>query len=207
MNFYCPVITSRKDLQITALAGILIAILAIPIVNNLGVPPILRSFGSIGVSIALFVLTLAGFLVLNFLSRWLAILRQITKFIIVGGVNTFLDFAVLNFLIASSGVAAGFDFSFFKGISFLVAGTNSYFWNKYWTFESKTKKELEFIQFIVISAIGLFINVGVASFIVNNIGAPGTTSPALWANIGALVAVAVSLIWNFLGYKFIVFRK
>ena len=200
-------IKSKKDLQITALAGLLIAILAIPIVNNLGVPPILKSFGGIGISIALFVLTLAGFLVLNFLSRWLAILRQITKFIIVGGLNTFLDFAVLNFLIAWSGVAAGLDFSFFKGISFLVAGTNSYFWNKYWTFEFSAKKELQFLQFIVVSAIGLFINVGVASFIVNNIGAPGSIPPALWANIGALVAVAVSLIWNFLGYKFIVFRR
>lgn len=200
-------IAGKKDLLITALAGIFIAILAIPIVNNLGVPPVLSFFGSMGIPIALFVLTFAGFLILNFLSRWLAILRQITKFIIVGGVNTFLDFAVLNFLIAVSGVATGLNFSFFKGISFLVAGTNSYFWNKYWTFESTAKKELEFIQFIVISAIGLFINVGVASFIVNNIGAPGAISPTLWANIGALVAVAASLIWNFLGYKFIVFRK
>lgn len=200
-------IAGKRNLLIAALAGIFIAILAIPIVNNLGVPPILQSFGSTGISIALFILTLAGFLILNFLSRWLLILRQITKFIIVGGVNTFLDFAVLNFLIASSGVAAGLNFSFFKGISFLVAGTNSYFWNKYWTFESTTKKELEFIQFIVISAIGLFINVGVASFIVNNIGAPGAVSPALWANIGALIAVAASLVWNFLGYKFIVFRR
>lgn len=200
-------IAGRRDLLITALAGIFIAILAIPIVNNLGVPSILKSFGNIGISIALFVLTFAGFLILNFLSRWLAILRQITKFIIVGGLNTFLDFAVLNFLIAVSGVATGLNFSFFKGISFLVAGTNSYFWNKHWTFESTAKKGLEFIQFIVISTIGLFINVGVASFIVNNIGVSGSFSPVLWANIGALVAVATSLVWNFLGYKFIVFRK
>lgn len=197
----------KKDLKVAALAGILIAILAIPITSNLGLPPILKSFGNIFVSVLLFILTVGGFLVLDFFSRWLTILRQITKFVIVGGLNTFLDFAVLNFLIAWSGIAVGIGFSFFKGISFLVAGTNSYFWNKYWTFESSNKKELEFVQFIVVSAIGLFINVGVASFIVNNIGAPGAISLALWANIGALIAVAASLIWNFLGYKFIVFRK
>ena len=197
----------KKDLKIVALAGFLIAILAIPITSNLGLPPILKSFGGIGVSVILFVLTLVGFLILDFFSRWLAILRQITKFIIVGGLNTFLDFAVLNFLIASSGIVAGLGFSFFKGISFLAAVTNSYFWNKYWTFESQTKKELEFVQFAVVSTIGFFINVGVASFIVNNIGVPSAVSPTLWANFGALVAVAASLIWNFLGYKFIVFRR
>src|SRR3989344_5812136 len=120
----------KKDLKIAALASFLIAVLAIPIIENLGLPPILKSLGSVGVSIALFVLTLAGFLILNFFSRWFGILRQITKFIVVGGLNTFLDFAVLNFLISLSGVAAGASFSFFKGISFLVAVTNSYFWNK-----------------------------------------------------------------------------
>ena len=60
---------------------------------------------------------------------------------------------------------------------------------------------------MVVSTIGLFINVGALSLIVNSIGAPGAVSPALWANIGALIATAASLIWNFLGYKFIVFRK
>lgn len=197
----------KKDLKIAALASFLIAILALPIIGNLGLPPILKSFSNIEVAALLFVLTLAGFLVLSFFSRWLNVLLQITKFIIVGGLNTFLDFAVLNFLIASSGIASGAGFSFFKGISFLVAVVNSYFWNKHWTFESTANKNLEFIQFIVVSAIGLFINVGVASFIVNSIGAPGTISDALWANIGALIAVAASLIWNFFGYKFIVFRK
>lgn len=199
--------TSKKDVQIAALAAILIAALAIPIIDNIGLPSFLQSLGSVGVSVGLFVLAITGFLVLYFFGRWLTILRQIAKFVIVGGLNTLLDLAILNILIASSGIASGVSFNFFKGISFLAAVTNSYFWNKYWTFESKDRKELQFIQFIVISAVGLFINVGVASFIVNTIGAPGATSPALWANIGALTATAASLIWNFLGYKFIVFRR
>jgi len=28
-----------------------------------------------------------------------------------------------------------------------------------------------------------------------------------WANIAAIVATAVSILWNFVGYKFIVFKK
>lgn len=197
----------KKDLKLAALAGFLIAALAIPIIANVGLPPVLKSWGSVGVSVLLFLLIIVGFLILDFASRRFGILRQITKFIIVGGLNTFLDFAVLNFLISLSGIAVGLGFSLFKGISFLVAVTNSYFWNKYWTFEFTAKKQLEFIQFVVVSTIGFFINVGVASFVVNNIGAPSSASPELWANFGALVAVAASLIWNFLGYKFIVFRR
>ena len=201
-------LNNKKDLKIAALAAFLIALLAVPIINNLGLPPFLKSFGTLGISAALFIFTMVGFLLLNFLSRWFLILRQITKFTIVGGLNTFLDFAVLNFLIASSGIVSGAGFSFSKGISFIVATINSYFWNRHWTFESRNREEgLQFIQFLVISTIGLFINVGIASVIVNKIGPLGGISPTLWANIGALTATAASLIWNFLGYKFIVFRR
>lgn len=197
----------KKDIAISAIIGVLIAILAVPIINNIGLPTALKSLGTVGISAILFSLTLVGFAFFDFLSRWLTILRQVAKFILVGGLNTFLDFAVLNLLIVLSSIVSGAGFSFFKGISFLVAVTNSYFWNKYWTFEAGVTKSLEFLQFLVISTIGLFINVGVASFIVNIIGPVGGVSPTIWANIGALVAVAGSLIWNFLGYKFIVFRK
>ena len=201
-------LNNKKDLKIAALAAFLIALLAIPIINNLGLPPFLKSFGPLGISVALFIFTMVGFLLLNFLSRWFLILRQITKFTIVGGLNTFLDFAVLNFLIASSGITSGVGFRFLKGISFIVATINSYFWNRHWTFESRNREEgLQFIQFLVVSTIGLFINVGVAAFIVDVIGPVGSITPIIWANIGALIATAASLIWNFLGYKFIVFRK
>ncbi|MDP3991580.1 MAG: GtrA family protein, partial [Candidatus Colwellbacteria bacterium] len=134
-------LNNKKDLKIAALAAFLIALLAIPIINNLGLPPFLKSFGTLGISTALFIFTVAGFLLLNFLSRWFPILRQITKFTIVGGLNTFLDFAVLNFLIASSGMVSGAGFGFSKGISFIVATINSYFWNRHWTFESRNREE------------------------------------------------------------------
>lgn len=201
MNF------QRKDIGIAAIAGALIAILALPIIDNIGLPPILKSFGALGISASLFILTVIGFIFLNALSRWFTVLHQIARFIVVGGLNTFLDFAVLNFLIASSGIASGFGFSFFKGISFLIAVINSYFWNKHWTFEIKANGRTEFIQFGVVSTIGLFINVGIASFIVNAINPVGNITPVIWANIATLIAVAGSQIWNFLGYKFIVFRR
>lgn len=133
-------------------------------------------------------------------------IRQYLKFGIVGGINTAIDFLILNILMFFSGITAGYGYIIFKSLSFVAANANSYFLNKKWTFKSDSAtNHRELSLFFVISIIGLLINAGIASFIVNFINPVGGVSPAIWANIGALVATAVSLVWNFFGYKVIVF--
>jgi putative flippase GtrA len=107
-----------------------------------------------------------------------------------------------------SSIDRGILFSVFKGISFLLAVTNSYFWNKFWTFENKRtdRWEKEFVKFLAVSGSAFLINVGIASFIVNILKPlPGIT-PTLWANLGAFVSLVFTIAWTFLGYKFFVFR-
>lgn len=137
---------------------------------------------------------------------------QIAKFALVGILNTLLDLGVLNLLILFSEIATGFVYSVFKGVSFTVAVINSYFWNKFWTFKKSNTVApgKEFLQFVIISVIGFGINVGIASFIVNVISnrfAYSGVSERLWANIGAVIATFVAMAWNFIGYKFIVFKQ
>ena len=136
------------------------------------------------------------------------IIKQAIKFILVGILNTFIDLGVLNILIWASGISAGLGYSAFKGISFTIAVINSYFLNKFWTFERRETAGVkrEFSQFFVVSLIGFGINVGVASLVVNAIGPQFSIVPKLWANIGAICATLVGMTWNFLGYKFIVFK-
>ena len=137
-----------------------------------------------------------------------AALFQFSKFVIVGVINTGIDFSILNLLIFLTGQSSGIHYSMFKTISFSVAVTNSYFMNKYWTFSShETAKAGEFTKFILVNLVGLGINVGAASYIVNIIGVPDGLSPVLWANIGAISAVVVTLFWNFFGMKTFVFKK
>lgn len=137
------------------------------------------------------------------------IIRQAAKFVTVGILNTFIDLGVLNLLIWMSGMASGWTYSAFKGISFTAAVINSYFLNKFWTFRKRDTAEAkkEFTQFFTVAVFGFGINVGIASLVVNIIGPQFGITETLWANVGAVIATLVGMTWNFLGYKFIVFKK
>ncbi len=154
------------------------------------------------------ILSLLGLWISFFLGRKILVIFQAAKFVLVGILNTFIDLGILNFLILISQITEGFLFSVFKGISFTVAVINSYFWNKFWTFKkSKTNQTgKEFIQFLIVSLIGFGLNVGTASLVVNIIGPQFGFSKEIWANVGAILATFFAMAWNFIGYKFIVFK-
>ncbi|MDX1535624.1 MAG: GtrA family protein [Candidatus Spechtbacterales bacterium] len=159
-------------------------------------------------AVALPILSVIGLYVAYLLAKKISAIYQAAKFALVGALNTFVDLGVLNLLIFVTGITTGRTVSGFKGISFIVAAINSYAWNKWWTFESKKENiGKEFTQFMVVSTIGFFLNVGTLDFFVNVIGPQFNIAPALWANIGALAGTLVVLIWNFVGYKFWVFKK
>lgn len=142
------------------------------------------------------------------MKNYLLLFRQFTKFAAVGFLNAAVDFGVLNLLIFITGIPSGIYFSVFKAVSFTIASVNSYIWNRLWVFGSKEKKTgKEFAQFLTVSVIGAVINVGAASFVVNYITPQFGLGPKLWANVGAVAGAAAGLFWNFLGYKFVVFKK
>ena len=136
--------------------------------------------------------------------------RQIVRFVVVGVINTGIDLIVLNVLIhvTHKGENGGFYYSLFKSISFIVALTNSYFMNKYWTFAGQggKNKVIEISEFIIVSIFGFIINVAVASAFVDWVPVVYGLEK-YWPSIGALCGTAVGLIWNFVGYKLIVFEK
>lgn len=143
------------------------------------------------------------------------VVRQFVKFSFIGIANTGIDFFILNLLTFFTGLKEGMWYSIFKGISYGSGAIFSYFMNKRWAFRdsSKTGGMQKISRFFAVSAVGTLVNVGVASFVVNILKkiVVGTLiiylSDQVWVNIGALSGTAIGLVWNFFGYKFVVFKK
>lgn len=199
---------TKKDFSLVAIIGACFAIFSVPILKNIGLISSVNVFAVFVAALAVALCAVIALWLAALIARRIPVIFQVAKFAAVGAFNTFLDWGILNLLIALSGVAAGIWFSVFKGCSFLVANSGSYFWNKYWTFQNKDRASVgEFGKFFLVSVIGAVINIGVASLIVNGIDPLWSLSAPQWANVGAALATVVSLVWNFVGYKFLVFIK
>lgn len=143
-----------------------------------------------------------------FLGKWLAFFNQFGKFAAIGFTNAAVDFGVLNILIANTDISSGGWYSVFKAISFMASAVPSYFWNKYWSFEAtEGGGGFEFAKFMSVAVVAIFINTGTASFVVNYVDPVAGLSPAVWANVGAIAGSAVALVFGFLGFKLVVFKK
>lgn len=195
-----------KDFRLVTIIGFLVGWLVLVPAANLGYRVTLPLAAGSVVFFSLF--APFALFILKLLSRRWRIFEQFGKFAAVGTLNALIDLAVLNFLILISGFAAGWYYVLFKAASFVIASTNSYLWNKFWTFGSRTKASLkEFLAFIAFTLVGTAINVGVASLLVNAVGAPAGIGLKWWANISAVIAIFAGLLWNFTSYRKVVFRE
>ncbi|TSC63124.1 MAG: hypothetical protein G01um101448_109 [Parcubacteria group bacterium Gr01-1014_48] len=153
------------------------------------------------------VLTGIGIMMGFILARTRPIFFQIVKFGMVGGFNTMLELSIINVLIVIFDAATGILFVLFKTASFIVAAGSAYFWNRNWTFVSRTRASFqEFGVFIVSGFWGFLINISTATFLVSVVPAPDGMPTVLWVNYSVLIAVLVGMVWNFLFQRFILFR-
>lgn len=197
---------TKRDLLFGAINGALFGSMFIFVLANtnyLFVHPLF-------IFIFFIIFAIIGIAIGYFLSRFVAsFFFQLAKFGAVGASNFSVDLGVLSLLMFFTNIASGPFFTLFKTISFFCAVTNSYFWNKFWSFEDKSKNDIkkEFSQFLLVSITGAIINIGVSHVMVNIIGAPSSFEPKIWATLSAATSAISVLLWNFLGYKFIVFKK
>lgn len=194
----------KRDFLYALVASVLIAIFLPPTLKNLGfydkIPnPVLVIY------VGFPILAIVGTIVAHFIGRMIPILWQFTKFALVGVLNTSIDFGILNYLITSTGVERGVGIIPLNAISFSVATINSFLWNKSWVF--KSKKKATFLTFFAVTLVGLLINTGVV-YLLNEYVLPAfVSSSAIRPNIAKVFATLFSLVWNFLGYKLIVFKR
>ncbi|MBV6340398.1 GtrA family protein [Candidatus Magnetobacterium casense] len=134
--------------------------------------------------------------------------KQFLRFALIGVLNTLVDLVVLNIETLLTESRQGAPFALQKGVSFMVAVFFSYHFNKRWTFEDRSTGEgrKKFMQFIVVSAAGMGLNVTVATIVATVGGGYTSIHPQVMVNIGALCGTAAGLLWNFAGYKLWVFK-
>ncbi|WP_170323459.1 GtrA family protein [Cryptosporangium phraense] len=124
--------------------------------------------------------------------RWHALIKELTKFGIIGVVNTVLDFAVWNAVLSIGPIKA-------QVVSTVISATSSYFMNRHWTFRHRARSGLrrEYLLFFVFNAIGLVITagiLGIASYVfhVEHVAA---------LNVVKLFAIAVATAFRFWAYR------
>jgi putative flippase GtrA len=205
-------LTKKRDIVFSLICGELSAWFLIFVIKN----PYIEEFKSLAalenliwaLPIIFPLGFLFGILIGKVISRLIRVIFQIVKFLEVGVLNTLIDIGILNLLVWLTGVTSGFGLAPLNTVSFLTAATNSYFWNKFWTFKKgKEKRRGEFLQFLIISAIGWGINTGIVVLGTTYLAPIANLSAGAWVNIMKLTATFVSMTWNFIGYKFIVFKK
>ena len=143
---------------------------------------------------------------------------QISKFVIVGVINTFLDVILFNVFRRFKKVSA----TLASYISSSIAMINSYILNRYWTFgNSSNGSGPEFIKFLFSTVIGMYIiHNGIVWLLTNKIFWPGKlilrgvrtikklkflSDSFITDNFAKFCAIFFSLVWNFILYKFWVF--
>jgi putative flippase GtrA len=198
----------RTDAVVSLVIGGMAALLMLAVSQGLALPAAARPYLA-PVLLAFPLVTLAAIALGSFVGRRVGVVYQFTKYALVGGLNFLLDLGVLNVLITVTSISQGAYANGLKAISFLVAVTWSYFWNRFWTFSSASASRpgRQFVKFFVVSAAGILINVSAFAVINGPFWAHRGIPARTWANVAAAGASLTSVLWNFLGYKFVVFRR
>jgi putative flippase GtrA len=199
----------KTDVIYPLIIGELIALIFLGISSSLDLPKAILGVAKF-FPVILPILSVIGVFIAQFIGKKFPALFQLAKFVLVGALNTFIYLGVLNLLMALFGISReNLSYPVFVAVSFCFSVVNSYFWNKFWTYEKKDTgvRGLEFGKFFVITGIGFFLNTGIASLIFNAVGPQFGLALNVWANVAAIAATICVFMWNFLGYKFIVFKK
>ena len=137
--------------------------------------------------------------------------KRFLKFMFVGAMGAVVDFGVLNLLshvldvpVTIAGV-----------ISFSLAVTSNFIWNRYWTYPESRHFPLlpQYFQFFIINATALLIRVPILAFVpgvliplLASLGLSPQVAEVLGNNLALALAVGIAMFWNFFVNRFVTYR-
>jgi putative flippase GtrA len=138
--------------------------------------------------------------------------KRFAKFAVVGFLGTITHFATLNLLVQIGGVNPVIA----NACGFSAALVQNFFLNRYWTYpETRSQKNAgkQLMQFGLVSIIGFFINMAVYTLtlwlvtpLADSIFSNPDTAHFMAYNTAYVVAVGVTLFWNFLANRLWTYR-
>lgn len=130
------------------------------------------------------------------------VFENIAKFIVAAGIGGVVILAA--FYGSNKEYSAGFYVSL---ILILALGELILWkWLNLSSFVSSSKSK-ELLFFFVVSVIGALINTGIITLATSYIDPLFGMNEKLWLNFAKAAATGISLIWNFVGYKILVFKR
>lgn len=197
----------KIDGVIGFIIGLIIGVFLLPTLYNTELLVRLPSPYSL-LLVALPLLSGLGLMVARLFERRIPIVWQVLKFGQIGVMNTVLDLGVFNSLIFATGFDRGTPLVLINFAAFSLAMVNSFLWNKYWVFNDRVGDQAkELINFIIVSLIAVAVSSAIIWLSTTFISPPGGMTGEQWANIAKSIAIITSFTTNFLGYKFLVFKK
>lgn len=85
---------------------------------------------------------------------------QLSKFAVVGCINTFIDWIVYLAVLKAFPAESTFFYTIAKSFSYFCGIINSFYLNNYWTFKTKSDENVgdKFAKFVLVNLAGLCIN-------------------------------------------------
>jgi putative flippase GtrA len=118
--------------------------------------------------------------------------RQFVKYVLVGGSNTAVDFAVYAALVLS-----GFPYVGAKVVAASVAMVNGYILNRRWTFRAGAYQLRTLARYVGVALGGLAVNVAVLVLLVEVLGVNKLLAQAIVIPFVALMTFAGNRLWTF----------
>ena len=137
--------------------------------------------------------------------------KRFVKFMFVGAVGAVVDFGVLNLLTHVLDV----PLTIAGVISFSLAVTSNFTWNRYWTYPESRRFPLlpQYVQFFIINATALLIRVPILAFVpgvliplLESLGLSASVAEVLGNNMALALAVGIAMFWNFFVNRFVTYR-
>lgn len=141
------------------------------------------------------------------------LIKQFSRFAVVGTIGAVIDFSTYNLLTRGLGLQrvfllVGYEIIAANLVSVLLAIMANFILNKYWTFRDNSQAVVrQGTGYFALNAVTFTLNQILTSFFVFRVPWMGLFFGAQKDNAAKALAIGIILFVNFLGSKFLVFRR